>query len=146
MIKAMFVKVVKGSEDSIALQMSMEYVPVLRRAVATTVPSLLDKISKDPSNFNEVHLWLLLRLQPKFHFKHAFTLIQLLEENDLKSNLFKQDGLLLKMSNPLMVLALATDIFQRLRLQFRSLALRINAFNDVFEEKFITIYENVYDA
>ena len=84
---------------------------MLRRAVATIVPPLLSKISKDPSNFNEVHLWLLLQLQPKFHFKHAFTFIELLEENDVKNKLFQQDGLMLKMSNPLMVLVLATDIF-----------------------------------
>ena len=75
LIQSMFVKAVKSCEDSIALHMSMEYISVLRRSVATIVPPLLSKISKEASHFNEVHLWLLLRLQPKFHFKHAFTFI-----------------------------------------------------------------------
>ena len=49
---------------------------------------------------------------------------------------------MLRMSNPLMVLVLTTDILYKLRLQFKSLELRINFFNDTFQEKFVAIFEN----
>ena len=69
-------------------------------------------------------------MQPKFHFRHAFQFVQLLE--DAKSSIFKANGNLLLMSNPLMVLVLTTDILKKLRKQFRSLELRINFFNETF--------------
>jgi len=113
LVQSMFVQAIKNNEDSIALHMSLTFGSLLLRCTAVVVPPILAKIQKDPSQFNEIQLSLLQRLQPKFHFKHAFLFVQLLE--DTKSSIFKAYGNLLLMSNPLMVLVLTTDILCKLK-------------------------------
>ena len=46
------------------------------------------------------------------------------------------------MSNPLMVLVLTTDILYKLRKQFGGLELRIDFFNQTFQENFFVIFEH----
>ena len=53
--------------------------------------------------------------------------------------------MLLRWSNPLMVMVLSLDILERLAGQFRSLSLRANAVSDHIREMFINIYENYYE-
>ena len=50
----MFVQAVKNDEDSIALHMSIVYESLLLRCTATVVPPILNKMQKDPSQFNEI--------------------------------------------------------------------------------------------
>ena len=58
---------------------------------------------------NEVKMSLLQRLQPRFHFKHADQLVQILET--AKSEAFKPIvGFILRQSNPLMWQVLTIDI------------------------------------
>lgn len=75
----MFVRAVKNDEDSIALHMTVLYKSLLLECTATVVPPILNKMQKDPSKFNEIYLSLLLPLLPKFHFKHAFHFLDVLD-------------------------------------------------------------------
>lgn len=61
---------------------------------------------------------------------------------NLKAEVIKEDSVSLRWSNPLMVMVLSLDILQKLKLQFRSLSLRINEVTDNLRKGFVDIYEN----
>jgi len=63
-------------------------------------------------------------MQPKFYFKHAELFISVIEKSS--NDGFKLNGNLLRSTNPLMLFVLITDLIMKLKLQFRSLALRID--------------------
>ena len=54
---------------------------------------------------------------------------------------FKADGLILKQSNPLMLVVLVTYLMQKMREQFRSLNVRIDFVNDKFQEMVASVYD-----
>lgn len=143
LVVQMFIQAVKLDEDSIALHMSVHYASVLLRSTGLIVPIILSKMHKDATQVNEIKLSLLQRLQPRFHFRHADQLVQILET--AKSEAFKPEGNILRSSNPLMWLVLTTDILMKLKDQFRSLTLRVNFVNEQIQEKFIVLYEYLYD-
>ena len=68
------------------------------------------------------------KLQSEFNFKDADQLLGIFE--DLKEQVLKEDGVLLRWSNPLMVMVLGLDILEKLKKQFRSLSLRITEVTD----------------
>ena len=63
----------------------------------------------------------------------------------VKNDAFKPEGSILQLSNPLMWFVLITDILKNLSDQFRSLDLRVNFVREQIQEKFIAIYENLYE-
>ena len=68
------------------------------------------------------------KLQSELNFKDADQLLGIFEE--LKGQVLKEDGVLLRWSNPLMVMVLGLDILENLKKQFRSLSLRITEVTD----------------
>ena len=80
---------------------------------------------------------------PEFHFKHADELIAIFET--LSKAVNQPNGILLRWSNPLMVMVLSLDILYKVRDQFRSLSLRASAVIDAMQGTFIKIYENYYE-
>ena len=88
----------------------------------------------------EIYLLIIQKLQSELIFKDANTLLTLFE--DLKAEVIKEDSVSLRWSNPLMVMVLSLDILQKLKLQFRSLSLRINEVTDNVRTGFVEIYEN----
>ena len=54
---------------------------------------------------------------------------------------FKVDGIILKQSNPLMLVVLVTYLMHKIRKQFRSLNVRIDFVNDKFQETVANIYD-----
>ena len=71
---------------------------------------------------------ILQKLQPKFLFKHADILVTILER--FKTDAFKASGQITRLSNPLMLLVIMTDVVTQIKKQFRSLALRVDFIND----------------
>ena len=68
------------------------------------------------------------KLQSELNFKDADQLLGIFE--DLREQVLKEDGVLLRWSNPLMVMVLGLDILENLKKQFRSLSLRITEVTD----------------
>ena len=68
------------------------------------------------------------KLQSELNFKDADQLLGIFE--DLREQVLKEDGVLLRWSNPLMVMVLGLDILEKLKKQFRSLSLRITEVTD----------------
>lgn len=143
LVTSMFVQAVRQNEDAIALHMSMHFASLLLRSTEQVVPIILTKMQNDATAVNEIQLSILQRLQPRFHFRHADRFVQIIET--AKSDAFQPDGNILRQSNPLMWLVLTIDLLMKLRRQFRSLALRINFVSEQIQEKFIVIYEHVYE-
>ena len=98
------------------------------RSTGTLVPILLNRIQKDFSEVNEANMALLQTMIARFHFKHADTLLNVLSDyasRNLNRNAV-EDSLILKASNPLMLLVLIMDILDGVRGRFRSLSLKVN--------------------
>ena len=68
------------------------------------------------------------KLQSELNFKDADQLLGIFE--NLREQVLKEDGVLLRWSNPLMVMVLGLDILEKLKKQFRSLSLRITEVTD----------------
>ena len=83
----------------------------LLQGAAQVVPPVIKKLQTSKFYQLEVILNMLLRLQPEFHFKHADELIAIFET--LAKAINKPDGVLLRWSNPLMVMVLTLDLLTK---------------------------------
>ena len=115
----------------------------LLQCAAKVVPPVIKKLRDSKFSQLEILLTLLQKLQPEFHFKHADDLIAIFET--LQQAVKKPNGIILRWSNPLMVMVMSLDLIYKVRDQFRSLSLRAAAISDNMRETFIQIYENFYE-
>ena len=104
---------------SIAVHISRVFEANLLECAAIVVPPLILKLRKSKFYQLEVLLNMIQRLLPEFHFKHADELIAIFET--LSKAVNQPNGILLRWSNPLMVMVLSLDILYKVRDQFRSL-------------------------
>ena len=128
---------------SIAVHLSKKFEANLLQTAAIVVPVVIEKLRKGKFYQLEVLMNLFQRLQPEFHFKHADEFVAIFET--LTDAVNQPNGVLLRWSNPLMVMVLSLDVLYKLKDQFRSLALRANAVCDKMRKTFIKIYENYYE-
>ena len=127
MITALFVQAVRADYESIAIFIATKYESVMQQSAAIVVPAILARLRRN-CFLNEMKVYMLQGLQPSFHFRHADELVEVLEEQKRKA--FTLDGFVIGNTNPLMVMVILTDILNKIKKQFRSLALRIDFIND----------------
>jgi hypothetical protein len=87
-------------------------------------------------------LYMLKQLLKAFHFRHADKLVELLEEQKRKA--LRPEGFVIGNNNPLLIMALLTEILQNLKTQFRSLSLRIDFVHDGIFDDLVEVFENMY--
>ena len=63
---------------------------------------------------------------------HADELIEIMEK--YKDKIFRREGFVIASTNPLMIMVILTEILQKTKAQFRSLALRIQFILDSLHE------------
>ena len=75
-------------------------------------------------------------------FRHADGLVEIFEYENRKA--FHLDGFVLKNTNPLMIMVLATDILTKIKKRFRSLSLRIEFISEQMHEGLHQVMQNIY--
>jgi len=76
----MFTQATKMNIEPMALMLALEFESVLLRTTQVVVPVLLSRLEQKDLSFNEMKLFILQRLQRSFHFRHADTFVQILEQ------------------------------------------------------------------
>jgi len=142
LIQALFTQATKLEKEPMALMLALEFESVLLRTTQIVVPALLAHCEQKELSLNEMKLFILHRLQPGFHFRHADTFVQILEQQ--KRIMLTPAGFVINNTNPLMIAVLLTDILYKLQSQFRSLALRINFILDELHADLVVVLQQIY--
>ena len=132
----MFRSALKLDNEPMALTLAHKFESVMIRSANSVVPSILARFRRE-NGFNEIMLHALQQMQPSFHFMHADELIEILEE--YKDKIFRREGFVIASTNPLMIMVILTEILQKTKEQFRSLALRIQFILDSLHEQLIPV-------
>lgn len=127
--------------------MSFIFKSLMVRSTGTLVPILLNRIQKDLSEVNEANMALLQTMMPRFHFKHANSFLTVLSFYSSRNLIGAvEESLILRASNPLMLLVLIMDLLIGLRKRFRSLSLKVNDVQSRIEDEFISVFEKFDDS
>ena len=122
-ITAMFIAALNRGKMSLAMHIITTYTSILLQSSGQVVKTLLMRLEKDNYAQLEAYLMIVQYLQPEFHFDHAEKFVSVIE--GLKAAVLRPKGVMLKWSNPLMIMVLLADVLEKIRLEFSSLNLRV---------------------